>query len=147
MNVQLALRKNDTRIGARFIQYWSGSIYSHCELVVDGLCYSSSIVDKGVRVNKIDLEPDKWDIIDLPWANSEQVLKYFKETDSNTYGWLSLIGSQLFNRNQTDKTSQFCSEWCANAIGLPDAATYSPRTLANTCHYMNQARFLDMQLV
>lgn len=135
MTVQLALRKNDTRIGARFIQWWSRSEYSHCELVVGGLCYSSSIMDKGVRAKAIDLEPEKWDVIDLPWADAAAVVDYFKATDSNTYGWLSLIGSQLFNRNQTDKTSQFCSEWCAAALGLPNPSTYSPQTLADSCRF------------
>lgn len=36
MTIQLALRKHDTRIAARVIQWWTGSIYSHCELVIDG---------------------------------------------------------------------------------------------------------------
>lgn len=47
MTVQLALRKHDDRIGSRLICWWSGSIYSHCELVVAGVCYSSSILDRG----------------------------------------------------------------------------------------------------
>lgn len=138
MTVQLALRKDDERIGARFIQWWSGSPYSHCELVVEGVCYSSSIMDKGVRAKVIELDPGKWDVIDLPWADAVAVVDYFKATDSNTYGWLSLIGSQLFNRNQTDNDSQFCSEWCAAALGLPNPSTYSPKTLAGTCLYMGQ---------
>lgn len=133
MTVQLALRKNDTRIGARFIQYWSGSIYSHSELVVEGVCYSSSIMDKGVRAKVIDLDPDKWDVIELPWADAGAVLEYFAKTDGFSYGWFSMIASQLFNRNQTDKTSQFCSEWCASALGMPNPSTYSPKTLVDTC--------------
>ena len=48
MTVQLALRKNDTRLTAKAIQWWTGSIYSHCELVVDGMCYSSSAMDGGI---------------------------------------------------------------------------------------------------
>ena len=133
MTVQLALRKNDSRIGARFIHFWTGSIYSHCELVVDGMCYSSSIMDKGVRAKVIELEPSKWDVIDLPRANAQQIQRYFVTTDSNTYGWFSLIVSQLLNRNQTDKTSQFCSEWCAAALGIPNPAMYSPGALAALC--------------
>ena len=142
MTVQLALRKNDTRIGVRFIQWWSRSIYSHCDLVVGGLCYSSSIMDKGVRAKVIDLEPDKWDVIELPWADAVAVVNYFKATDSNTYGWLSLIGSQLFNRNQTDIGSQFCSEWCASALGLPNPSIHSPKTLADECRYVGQLEFV-----
>lgn len=136
MIVLLALRKNDTRIGARLIHWWTSSIYSHCELVVDGVCYSSSIMDKGVRGKVIDIDPDKWDVIDLPWADAADVLEYFKATDSNSYGWFSMIFSQLFNRNQADSDSQFCSEWCASAIGLPNPSTYSPKTLVDTCLWL-----------
>lgn len=138
MTVQLALRKHDDRIGSRLICWWSGSIYSHCELVIAGTCYSSSIMDKGVRAKVIDLEPEKWDVIDLPWADAADLLAYFAKTDGYSYGWFSLIASQLFNRNQTDSDSQFCSEWCASALGLPNPSTYSPKTLADACRYMGQ---------
>ncbi|VVO24251.1 hypothetical protein [Pseudomonas fluorescens] len=138
MSVQLALRKDDERIGARFIQWWSGSPYSHCELVVSGVCYSSSIMDKGVRAKVIELEPEKWDVIDLPWADAGTVLKYFAKTDGFSYGWFSMIFSQLFNRNQTDGDSQFCSEWCAAAVGIPNPSIHSPKTLADACRYMER---------
>lgn len=136
MTVQLALRKNDSRIGARLIHWWTNSAYSHCELAVGGLCYSSSIMDKGVRAKAIELESDKWDVIDLPRADAAAVVDYFAKTDSNTYGWFSLVASQLFNRDQADNNSQFCSEWCANALGLPNPSTYSPKTLADICKYL-----------
>jgi hypothetical protein len=130
MTVRLALRKHDTRLSARFIQYWTGSIYSHCELLVDGLCYSSSAMDGGVRCKQIDLDPTKWDVIELPWAGSQYVKDYFVLTDGDTYGWPSLVKSQLFNRNVATPGKQFCSEWCANALGLPNPAIHSPGSLA-----------------
>jgi len=143
MSVQLALHKNDLRIGSRLIAWWTGSPYSHCELVVDGVCYSSSILDKGVRrkavgpgADQISLAPDKWDLIDLPRANANSIVRYFGETDANKYGWFALVASQIFNRNQTDKDSQFCSEWCASALGMPNPSSYSPGSLAKTCLYM-----------
>lgn len=137
MNVQLALRKNDTRLTARAIQWWTGSIYSHCELVVDGWCYSSSAMDGGVRCKQIRLDPEKWDVVDLAWVSAAQVLKYFRQTDDERYGWLGLIVSQLFNLNRETKGAQFCSQWCAGALGLPSPASYSPHTLAELCEYMN----------
>lgn len=136
MTVHLAVRKNDNRIGARLIQLWTGSIYSHCELVVDGVCYSSSVMDKGVRAKVIELEPAKWDVIALPWVNPADVVSYFKQTDSNTYGWASLITSQLFNRSKPDDDSQFCSEWCAAAIGVKDPSMYSPSALYKLAQYI-----------
>ena len=143
MIVQLALRKHDTRLTARFIQWWTGSPYSHCELVVDGLCYSSSVMDKGVRrklvgegEDRISLSPDKWDLMPLPWANPKSVVEYFEATDHHRYGWPSLILSQLLNLNRPVKGAQFCSEWCAAASGLPAPAILNPRTLGEWCEYL-----------
>ena len=142
MTVQLALHKNDNRIGSVAICLWTGSNYSHCELVVDGYCYSSSIIDKGVRRKKVGTGEDEislgdnWDLVDLPQANPDRIRAYFDMTDANTYGWFSLIGSQIFNRNRVDEHSQFCSEWCASAIGLPNPAMYSPGSLGATCAYL-----------
>jgi len=138
MVVKLALRKNDKRLLARCIQLWSGSIYSHCELVIDGFCYSSSVMDKGVRKKQIYLDPEKWDVFDLPWAEADVILRYFKKTDGYSYGWFSLITSQLFNTARADDDSQFCSEWCAAALGLPNPSSYSPESLYDSCVWLSE---------
>lgn len=137
MTVQLALRKNDTRTTAKAIQWWTNSIYSHCELVVDGMCYSSSAMDGGVRGKQIYLDPEKWDVIDLPWVRGEDVVDYFVATDHHFYGWMGLVYSQVFNRNWSGEAHQFCSQWCAAAMGLPNPASYSPATLADIVRFMN----------
>lgn len=143
MTVQLALYKGKGQIGNAFIRLWTGSIYSHCELVVDGWCYSSSVMDKGVRrklvgegEGRISLSPDKWDLVPLPWADADSIVQYFEETDHHRYGWPSLILSQLLNLNRPVKGAQFCSEWCAAAAGLPAPASLNPRTLGEWCVYL-----------
>jgi hypothetical protein len=136
MTVQLALRKHDTRLSAKAICWWTGSIYSHCELVVEGVCYSSSAMDGGVRAKVINLDPSKWDVIELPWADPQRVKGYFAKTDGHTYGYVSMVTSQMLNRNQADIGSQFCSEWCANALGLPSGVTLNPGTLATWAEYL-----------
>lgn len=137
-HVQIAFRKNDGRVFSRFIQWWTNSIYSHCEIVLDGWCYSSSWLDGGVRKTTITLSPDKWDVVEISWANKEKILRYFAETDSHKYGVFSLLRNQLFNRNKSIKESQFCSEWCANALGLPNAVSLSPSSLHTLCLYLNK---------
>jgi hypothetical protein len=37
------------------IRWWTGSQYSHCELIVRGVCYSSTIRDGGVRAKVMAL--------------------------------------------------------------------------------------------
>lgn len=133
--VQLALFKGKGQIANMFIRWWTGSQYSHCELVIDGQCYSSSIMDKGVRrkkvgggIDEISLG-DKWDLIDLPFVEASDVIEYFKETDGYKYGWINLITSQMFNRNIGKDKTTFCSQWCAEAMCLPVAVSLSPATL------------------
>lgn len=129
MTVQLALYKGEGQIGNAFIRWWTSSVYSHCELVVDGVCYSSSVMDKGVRAKNIDLYDGKWDIIELPWVSPLAVLDHFQRTQDDAYGWPSLIGSQLVNRNHATDHASFCSEWCAKAMGLPCPSIFSPASL------------------
>lgn len=133
MTVKLALYKGRGGIGNAIVRWWTGSIYSHCELVVDGLCYSSSVMDKGVRRKQIDLADGKWDLLDLPWADRDAIVEHFQDTDHHTYGWFGLITAQLFNRNRGVAGTQFCSQWCANALDIPSAVSHSPVTLAALC--------------
>lgn len=134
--VRLALYKARGQVGNALIRWWTGSPYSHCELVIDGWCYSSSLQDGGVRRKRIDLDPARWDVLDLPWADAGAVLRYFRRTDHHRYGWLSLIASQIFNGNWSGHDAQFCSEWCAAALGIPNPPTYSPETLGDACRWL-----------
>jgi len=63
MIVQLALYKARGNWINRLICWWTGSPYSHCELVINGTCYSSSIRDGGVRGKTMALPSDKWDAV------------------------------------------------------------------------------------
>jgi hypothetical protein len=136
--VKLALYKGKGKIGNAFIRWWTGSIYSHCEIAVGDMCYSSSIMDKGVRSKKIDLYDGKWDLIELPLVKEEDVLSYFSDTDHHSYGWLNLITSQMFNLNRGVDKSQFCSQWCANVMRVPNPLSYSPDSLGKLAIYINE---------
>lgn len=146
MSAQLALYKGKGKgkLGNAAIRWWTGSIYSHCELVVDGWCYSSSVMDKGVRrkrvgggKDEISLREDHWDLIELPWADGEAIIRYFEATDSDVYGWASLIANQVLNRNRPTEHAAFCSEWCARALMLPAPSIYNPGTLSKVCAWRN----------
>lgn len=130
MTVYLALYKAKGKPGNAVIRWWTGSAYSHCELVVDGVWYSSSIQDKGVRAKVIDPKPGHWDLIPLPSHLAARILKHFEATKGDSYGWLELLRCQILNTNFSQTGAAFCSEWCAAAIGIPNPASYSPRTLA-----------------
>lgn len=133
--VQLALYRPHKwwDIGGRLVCFWTKSEFSHCEVVVDGECYSSSIRDGGVRAKYIDLHQRHWEVFDLPWADAVRVKLLYQETRKHRYGWLDLIGSQFFNARRQDSGKWFCSEWCAAALGFSSPEIYSPGLLGDAC--------------
>jgi len=136
VTVQIAFYKGKGLIGNALIRWWTHSPYSHCELIVDGMAYSSSLMDGGVRAKRIDFDPEHWEIIELPWADAGAVQAYFLATQGERYSWLDLLRSQVFNRNEDEPGAAFCSEWCAAALGLPSPATLSPATLRELCLFL-----------
>lgn len=115
------------------------SPYSHCELIVDGWMYSSTVRDGGVRCKIADnLKAENWDFIDLPWADANLVLDIYQLTKDNPYGWTDIIKYQLLNFPPNDGKGDFCSEWCAKALGIPDAQIYDPAKLGRLVKWRNQ---------
>lgn len=135
-NIRLLMYKGDGRIGNKLIRWWTGSQYSHCEIQIGQICYSSSIMDGGVRCKSINIDSEHWDAIDLPNHLSDAVLDLFKKTEGSGYSYLDLILDQVFNRSKNSSSRFFCSEWCAWALGLPNPTSYSPRTLADLVKYL-----------
>lgn len=81
----------------------------------DGVCYSPSVMDGGVRRKQIDLSSENWDVVAVPWACAERVLAYFEVTNSHRYGRPSLLPSQFLDLNRPVKGAEFCSEWCGGS--------------------------------
>ena len=134
----LALYKGKGLIGNYLTRWWTGSVYSHCELVVDGECYSASFMDGGVRKKTIDLASGRWDVIPLDSWMQARVVSFFKETEGKQYDWWGIIGAQMFNRRRHDPNRFFCSEWCAAALGIPNSEMYTPHTLAELLAFINK---------
>lgn len=107
--------------------------YSHCEIAVDigggkYECYSASVRDGGVRSKTMPLPKGKWDLIPLPGLNEDKVRIFFKETCHRPYDLWGALGV-VFKFRQRGK-QWFCSEWCAQTIGLPEGWRFSPNDLA-----------------
>lgn len=135
--VKLALYKGRGNLGNALIRWWTKSEYSHCEVVaLSQYGYSSSIRDGGVRMKKIDWNPDHWDFIELPWADVGCVTELYVKTAGEPYGYWDLLTRQIFNR-PGDAPGWFCSEWCAAALGFASPQIYSPALLAQACRMRN----------
>lgn len=137
MAVYLALYKGKGMIGNAVVRWWTRSIYSHCELVIDNMWYGCSVMDKGVRAKSIDFNAEHWDLIPLPDYLRPRIRAYFDKTHGEPYSWLDLVRSQTFNGAYDQEGASFCSDWCAAALGLPNSVTYSPKTLGDLVVWIN----------
>ena len=132
--MKIAFYKGRTRLFDRAVQWWTRSPYSHCELVfyTDPLghseCASSSFLDHGVRVKWIELDPAKWNLIDLPWADAEAARAKVHASVGRKYDLLGLLGFVWPYRD--DRSRLFCSEAVAAWLGLDDPWRLSPGGLA-----------------
>lgn len=134
--MELVAYKGKDSIGDRFIQSWTGEIYSHCELRVAGTCYSSSIRDNGVRSKAINVFTDNWDIYPLTKFSESEVLSYYYRTRYQKYSYFDLVFSQMLNTKFNNPRAPFCSEWCAEALLIPNGRIYSPTKLVELVKYI-----------
>ena len=97
--------------------------YSHSELAVEKTqgtekwfdIYSSSPRDGGVRVKKVaELEPEKWDLIELHNITEQQINAHYEKTKGMRYDFFGAIGTKLLIRQSRSK--MFCSEWVFNVL-------------------------------
>lgn len=98
---------------------WTLSRYSHCEIVIDDLCYSSSARDGGVRSKHIPNLHDskKWDVFYLPSVDAEKALDVFYSHVGKGYDYLGVARHVIpFLPNMAD--ALYCSELCSEMCGL-----------------------------
>ena len=138
MSISLALYKGRGNWVNSLIRWKTDSIYSHCEIVVDGWMYSSTVRDGGVRCKIDSTDAEHWDLIPILFNNGESVHKHYSDTKDNPYGWIDMIQSQIFKRKTADNKGDFCSEWCAAALGLPSPQQYSPDELGELVKWANK---------
>ena len=107
------------------------SVFSHVELEINGVCYSSSNRDYGVRSKIIDTSnKQKWVSFELKNNIDKNIcLNYFKSVEGQKYDWLNIFCTQLIKLNMQSEDKQICSEFVANCLGLENAYKYSPESL------------------
>lgn len=135
-NVRLAFYKGPPAdkwhlLSHKLTCWFTGSLYSHVELVIDGMAYSSSARDGGVRAKQLDLTTGRWDVIDIemvdPLAESD-ALEWFIERLGEKYDWAGVLRFVLpFVPQRSNQW--FCSEAVATALGLDKPWRTSPGDL------------------
>jgi hypothetical protein len=114
-------------------------------------CASSSGIDKipknsklrpsqrgGVRFKMIDIDPLKWDMIDLNYDPMKAAM-LFKTMEGFPYDY-RLIGSYMSWLIRENPQALTCSEVCAMACGLGDPWRYDPCSLMEIVKHSQKAQ-------
>lgn len=109
--------------------WFTKSEYSHCELVINGMCWSSSNRDGGVRGKRIDLASGKWDLYPVK-GDGDAAVRWFLAHDGQKYDWMGLVRFILPIFPKRGKR-WFCSEAIAAALGFTKPETFTPQDLLN----------------
>ena len=105
---------------------------SHVEVVIDGMCHSSSLRDGGVRRKLIDLDRPHWRVIPITWRSPDAALKVFARHNGEPYAWGDLVAQHVL-RLPIDFRGPTCSELCALMLGIPRAERIDPAWLTDYC--------------
>ena len=115
------------KLGRLLVCIGTWSKYSHCELVINGMCYSASARDGGVRAKLIDLASGHWDVVDVP-GDAMRALMWFQAHQGQPYDWLGVLRFALPVLRQRPG-EWFCSEAVAAMLGMGDSAGVTPGDL------------------
>lgn len=107
---------------------FTGSRYSHCELVIDGRSYSASARDGGVRTKVIDFTSGRWDLLPIQ-GDEAAAVAWFMEHDGAPYDWAGVLRFALPFLPQR-RGQWFCSEACGAALGIAQPHKLTPWALA-----------------
>lgn len=120
------------------VKLWTWSKYSHIELVIDGVCYSSSPRDGGVRAKKIDIYSGRWDLFPLDKEKLENSLarEWFQVHMEENYDWMGIVRF-VFPFIPHRSNQWFCFEAVAAALGLPKPHRWAGRQFVKWLNEVN----------
>lgn len=141
--MKIAFFKGNTLIG-RMIRFWTRSQYSHTEILLydyqDGTydCLSADYID-GVRINRLSISLDEWDIIDIDFPISK-VHEWYSRNYGKGYDYLGLLGF-VISPLKENKNRWFCSEIVADIIGIKCSSRFNPSILYSVLDWANNDRY------
>lgn len=145
----IAFYKGRKRPFNRFVAWWTAGPYSHCECVYEVgnglagtvLCWSSSFMDDGVRPKLMVLNPEHWDLLDVPALDGEKAFKWFTEHEDDEYDLWGLLSTSFPIPHAPRK--HFCNEAIGTAGGLKEAWRFNPNSFARVCELLPGSRWIQ----
>lgn len=119
--MKVAFYRGKGKLFDRITKWFTNGEFSHCELVFsDGMSFSSSYRDKGVRYKRIIFSPERWEFLDF-YTNEEEELRKWCDTHVGAkYDMWGVIGFTLspFRDALQQRNKWYCSEICAAGMRL-----------------------------
>ena len=105
----------------RFIRWWTKSIYSHVELLLDEetwVSISPALLSSVTTRIVTTYEPDDWDFLEFGVSEIQHhALKEFvAETTGDQYDWIGMLLSQILPVIVKARNRWYCSSWTFSAI-------------------------------
>lgn len=128
--MKLAFYKGRKRLFNRLTAWWLKGNYSHVELILDtdknglAICASSSMMDGGVRIKHMRLDPEHWDIVQVS-GDTAKAWAWMKKHEGQKYDYLGLVGFIAHVLGHS-KSRWVCSEAVADMLGMPESWRYDP---------------------
>ena len=143
MKIKLAFYKGKGDWTDKLIRLWTHSKYSHVELIINGLWYSTSPRDLRVRAKQIEPKQGHWDFveIDVSIKQKKEMVKFFKSQFGKKYDWLGIFLSQVIPLNIQEPSRWFCSEICSCALKKSNVLQTQ-----NQCSWFSPERLLKESL-
>lgn len=116
----------------RGIRWLTKSPYSHTEVCIGHPfhgpvpCISSSGVDGGVRAKTMQLSPEKWDVLPMPWVTEQDVLAFLQKHQGSGYDYMGAGRFLLPFALRDHPIKWFCTEAVAAIAGFDDPWRFSP---------------------
>ncbi|WOI43793.1 hypothetical protein [Acidovorax sp. BLS4] len=128
-----ATRPGTQGIYSRLVKSVDRGIYSHCEIIFsDGLSGSASYIDGGVRLKRIDYDPDHWDFIELPDMLEAAARALFEKELGKGYDLLGNLRFVAWMVRESQK-DWYCNEICGAAIGQTEPWRHGPNGFYGYC--------------
>ena len=140
--MEAAFYKGRKRLFNRLTAWWLKGPYSHVELILDtdknglAICASSSMMDGGVRVKHMRLDPDHWDLVPVS-GSADAAWEWLRKHEGAGYDYLGLLG--FIARAIGHNPGRFvCSEAVAEMLGIPDGWRFDPCSLCAVVSYSHK---------
>ena len=121
LELTVAFYKGEGLRRDKVIRWWTGSPYSHVELVMPSGMIAGIRPPYNPYISKRaagELAEEEWELVKLPVTEKQlkKVKDFIESTKGQGYDWVGMIASHLTPFKVKFPKKWYCSEWIAHAL-------------------------------